>query len=64
MTAAAQPDAGEPLPELRGDLRVVSVHSANTGGGAVVFDPVRQSYFRINEPTVQLLKLWPSCLDT
>lgn len=61
MPQPAQQAADEPLPDLRGDLRVVSSHDAPESTGAVAFDPVRQRYFRLDKATAQLLSLWPAC---
>lgn len=60
MADAAQRASVELLPELRGDLQVVSAQASTAAGGAVIFDPVRQRYFRIDETTAQLLSHWPS----
>jgi putative peptide zinc metalloprotease protein len=46
------------LPELRADLQIVS-----SGEGIVVFDPLRQRYFRLDETAAQLLSLWPQAKD-
>ena len=49
---------GELLAELRADLQVVQ---AAHGISFVIFDPLRQQYFQINDLTARLISLWPEC---
>ena len=53
-----KPTHEEPLAELRADLQVVQ---SVQGIGFVIFDPLRQQYFRVNDLTAQLISLWPEC---
>jgi putative peptide zinc metalloprotease protein len=46
------------LPELRADLQIVS-----SGDGIVIFDALRQRYFRLDETAAQLLAIWPQSVD-
>ena len=62
MTAAStgQAPAGS-LAELRGELRMAASDERTGGSCQVIFDPLRQRYFRIDAEAAELLSLWPSC---
>lgn len=55
--AASAPVTPPSLPKLRGELRLLAADA----DGAVVHDPIRAAYFRIDSATASLLALWQSC---
>lgn len=58
MVGIMSPEGYKQLPELRADLQVV--HAAERSS-FVVFDPVLQPYFRIDDVTAMLLRRWSRC---
>lgn len=64
MSALAAGGSGTrpvPLPELRDELQFIAVNHDEHAGGGLIFDPVRQAYFRVGEEARQLLSLWSAC---
>ncbi|TWF59238.1 site-2 protease family protein [Neorhizobium alkalisoli] len=65
-TAAAQPmmvgqPADAPLPALREDLQIMRVGASYSGAPTwVVFDPIRNRFFRITYEMFQVLSFWNS----
>ncbi|MGE0854475.1 MAG: site-2 protease family protein [Hyphomicrobiaceae bacterium] len=54
VATAAQGSRPDRLPRLRPELQVLDNHV----DGAIIYDPVRGRYFRIDKATAQLLSLW------
>lgn len=50
-----------PLPDLRDELQLLGNDGPAHLSDGVIFDPVRQLYFRVSLETEQLLSLWRHC---
>ncbi len=59
---AGQGDGDSLLPELRPELSIErGAASRDSGGGWVIYDPVRHRHYQIDQTSYELLALWSQC---